>query len=652
MKSDKDVLGINTIRDLLLSCIGDTDVPPFVVSMNAARISYVLWTRVMRHDPLHPEWMGRDRFVIGAGVNAIIHFAMLYLTGYDISLEDMKRYRQLNSITPGHPEAGLTPGVEETVGSFGEALGAVVGLAMAEKHMAALVNEPGFTLADNYTYAILYDGDLQEGISHEAATLAGYMKLGKLICLYNSNSEAALREDFLCTGDDLRKRFSVYGWSVADADGTDPDAIAAAIAAAKEDIEHPTLIFVTGADAGEMEAVKAPGKSYAPPQEALDMFREARETGGEARAVWAERFEFYKKKYPGKARLLESEDSANLRRYIPLLEGIIDVSVPLSTVQACKTIASRLSAEAPELFGGACLLMPDPGYDPDVCFTPANPAGNFIRYGNREQGMGAIMTGISRYGGLTPYATAFLVLSDYMRPSIRAAAMMKCNIVYLLINDSVWNGQDGPTHQPVEQIATLRAVPGLTVMRPADASETVDCWRYILSGQRGPVALVLSKNPLPAISGQRSGIGEGASKGAYILYESRDGFQAIIIATGSEVAICQEACEILEKRRIGVRLVSMPSWELFEAQDENYRSKVLPKSCEARVSVEAGCSMGWEKYTGRQGINIAIDRFGLSAPGNELMSYFGFEPHRIALAVEKAVKQNKTPKGDHGEKVY
>ncbi len=641
MNSEQDFLCMETLGNSIAACIRDTDVPPFVISMNAARIAYTLWTRIIKFSPSNCDWYSRDRFIIGAGVNAIIHYAMLHFTGCGLSWQDMKNYRQLMSPTPGHPEAGLTPGVEVTVGSFGAAIASGVGLAIAEEHQAARFNRPSFPIIDNYTYVIAYDGDLQEGITGEAASLAGYLRLKKLIVFYNYNSEARARQSFLNDGDSIHGKFGAMGWSVLNARGDDPDSIASAVENAKMTSLGPSIIIVTGDDENEIDSYSPP-EDYCPPPEVYPLFQAGSVNGKALETDWRRMMLDYKEAYSDEYRKLTEALSGIRNDTVAVLQEFLDFPQEESTSSACIKIASRMSETASGILGSSCQLMPGPDWEPQLAFTPENPGGAIVQFGNREQASGAIINGIARYGGLMPYTTAFLVLADYMRPSVRIAAMMGVDLIYLLINDSIWNGQDGPTHQPTEQIAAWRTVPGLTVIRPADSLETARAWEYLLEGGRGPAALILNKTALPVLTAASPAAEAGLSMGAYVLYESPGGFVAIIIATGSEVHLARRACDILEKNGIGVRLVNMPSWELFEAQDDEYRQAVLPPWCRTRVSVEAGCCMGWQKYVGTYGITMGLNNFGLSAPPDELMEYFGFTPEHIANTVIKVLNRTKT----------
>ncbi len=684
MKTALDERCINAIRFLSADMIQEANSGHPGLPLGAAPTAYVLWTRHLKHNPRDPQWFNRDRFVLSAGHGSAMLYALLYLTGYDLPLEELKRFRRWGSRTPGHPEADCAPGVEVTTGPLGQGISMAVGMAIAEAHLAAVFNRPGYVIVDHYTYVLASDGDLMEGVCAEACSLAGHLKLGKLIVLFDDNRVSLAGTTDLTFTEDVLARFAAYGWHTQRVeDGNDIEAIDAAIRDAKEVEDKPSIIAIRtvigygaptkqgtykvhGAPLGEEElrAAKerlgwpAEPKFYVP-DDVLAHFRCAVERGERWKAEWEEHFERYQAEFPGLAAELERR----IRGELPTgwdegLPKFPPDEVGIATRKASGKVLQALGEALPEIVGGSADLNPSvhtvlpgkgdfqpPGEKPagvqGDAGGPWDYAGRNIHFGVREHAMGAIANGIARHGGLIPFAGTFLVFSDYMRPPIRLAAMMGCKVVYVFTHDSIGIGQDGPTHQPVEQIASLRAVPGLVVIRPSDANEVREAWVVALK-RKGPTALIFTRQNLPVLDRSRYAPEVGLHKGAYVLWQEKEGMpDVILIATGSEVHVALKAAEILAGEGVNPRVVAMPSWELFEAQPEEYKRKVLPPEVRARVAVEAGVALGWERYVGMEGAVISVERYGASAPGSEVMERFGFTPENIACAA-KAMMSRKS----------
>ena len=673
---------VNAIRFLSCDMIQEANSGHPGLPLGAAPMAYVLWTKHLKHNPKDPKWFDRDRFVLSAGHGSALLYALLYLTGYDLSLEELKRFRQWGSKTPGHPEADCAPGVEVTTGPLGQGIAMAVGMAMAEAHLAAVFNRPGHRIIDHYTYVLASDGDLMEGVCAEACSLAGHLKLGKLIVLFDDNGVSLAGTTNLTFTEDVLKRFEAYGWHTQRVeDGNDLGAIDAAIRAAKEEVDRPSIIAVRtvigygaptkqgtykvhGAPLGEEELRAAKERLGWPtepkfyvPQDVLEHFRTALERGESWEREWEERFARYREEYPG----LAAELSRRIRGELP---GGWDGGLPefppddkgIATRKASGRVLQALGEKIPELIGGSADLTPSvhtvlpgkgdfqaPGEKPREVQGDAGGAwdysGRNIHFGVREHAMGAIANGIARHGGLIPFVGTFLVFSDYMRPPMRLSAMMGCKVIYIFTHDSVGIGQDGPTHQPVEQIASLRAIPELVVIRPSDANEVREAWIAALK-RNGPTALILTRQNLPVLDRGRYAPAAELHKGAYVLWQAKDGTpDVIIIATGSEVHVALGAAKILADEGLNPRVVAMPSWELFEAQPEDYRREVLPPEVRARVAVEAGASLGWERYVGPEGAIVSVERFGASAPGAEVLERFGFTPENVAQLAREVLKR-------------
>ncbi len=658
-KDGLDPMCVNTIRTLAMDAVQKANSGHPGMPMGAAPMAYVLWTRFLKHNPANPHWPDRDRFVLSAGHGSMLLYSLLHLTGYDLPLEELQNFRQWGSRTAGHPEYGLTPGVETTTGPLGQGFANGVGMAIAERFLAEHFNRPGHTIVDHTTYAIVSDGDLMEGVASEAASLAGHLGLGKLIYLYDDNHISIEGSTDLTFTEDVESRFRAYGWHVQRVDdGNDLAAIATAIEAAQATTEQPSLIMVRthiaygspgkqdtaeahGAPLGEEEVRRTKENLGWPteppfhiPDEVLTRFREAMERGRVWEAEWRSRFETYAAEYPQ----LAAEWQTAMGGQLPVgwdadLPDFGPADGPLATRQVSGQVLNAIASYLPTLLGGSADLAPSNNtllkqYD-DI--TSDDFSGRNLHFGVREHAMGSIANGMALHGGLIPYTGTFLVFSDYMRPSIRLAAMMELPVIFIFTHDSVWLGEDGPTHQPVEQLAALRAIPGLIVLRPADATETVEAWRVALTHRDGPVALALTRQKLPVLDRTELANADKVTQGGYVLADAEDKQPDIIlVATGSEVHLALEAREQLAEQGIKARVVSMPSWELFERQAQTYRDQVLPPTVTARLAMEAGVPQGWQRYVGLAGEVISLNRFGASAPYKTLMEKFGFTAENIA----------------------
>ncbi|MBD3305352.1 transketolase [candidate division KSB3 bacterium] len=658
-----DELCINTIRTLAMDGVQKANSGHPGAPMGMAPMAYTLWTRFLKHNPANPDWPDRDRFVLSAGHASMLIYSLLYLTGYDVSLEDLKQFRQWGSKTPGHPEYGLTPGVETTTGPLGQGLAMSVGMAMAERVLAQHFNRPEQAIVDHYTYVFAGDGDMMEGVSSEAASLAGHLKLGKLICLYDDNSITIEGETDLAFTEDVGRRFEAYGWHVRRIEsGTNIQVIASAIESAQKETDRPSLICIKthiahgspnkqdtagahGSPLGEDEIAltkEALGWTHTEPffvpEDALNQFRTCVEEGAASENAWKERFDAYQNAYPELAKEWEMMLTGTLPDGLEALLPEFPVEKPLATRAASGQVVNALADQIPALIGGSADLAPSNNTllkaFPD--FSSDNYAGRNVRYGVREHAMGAILNGLSLHGGLLPYGGTFLVFSDYMRPAIRLAALMERPVVYVFTHDSIGLGEDGPTHQPIEHLAALRAIPNLTVIRPADATETAAAWKVALEQKEGPTALALSRQKLPILDRTQYPPADMVAKGAYILAEAKQGSPALIlIATGSEVSLALDAQQQLEAKGTATRVVSMPSWELFEAQPQAYKEEVFPPDITARLAIEAGSPQGWRQYVGENGDVVGIETFGASAPAKVLLEKYGFTVDNIVARSTK-----------------
>ena len=658
MMKKLDDLCVNTMRMLSVDGVEKANSGHPGLPMGAAGMAYVLWTRFLRHNPLHPKWYDRDRFVLSAGHGSMLLYSLLHLTGYDLSLEELMNFRQWGSKTPGHPEYGLTPGVETTTGPLGQGFANGVGMAIAERYLAAHFNRPGHVIVDHYTYIIVGDGDLMEGISHEAASLAGHLGLGKLICLYDDNHISIEGSTDIAFTESRTARFEAYGWHVQKVDdGNDLEAIETAITEAQKETGRPSFIAVRthigyGSPNKQDKAV-AHGEPlgteeirltkenlgwpieppFLIPDEAFTHFRQAVDKGEAIEARWQEDFISYKEANPDLAREWDIWMNGNLP------EGW-DSDIPdfpadkkgMATRVASGSVLNAVAPRLPNLLGGSADLAPSNKTEikGEKDFQAGIYEGRNLRFGVREHAMGSILNGMALHGGLMPYGGTFFVFSDYMRPAIRLAALMDLKVIYVFTHDSIGLGEDGPTHQPIEHLSSLRAIPNLTVIRPCDANETSEAWRYALESQNGPIALALSRQSLPTLDRTTFAPASELSRGAYILHDTKDGKpDVILIATGSEVPIALEAYEKLEAKGVKARVVSMPSWELFDKQPEDYQYQVLPSEIKSRIAIEAGITQGWHRYVGSTGEVIGLDSFGASAPYKVLYEKFGITVDRV-----------------------
>jgi transketolase len=652
-----DQLSANVIRGLAMDGVQKANSGHPGMPMGMATVAHVLWTRFLNHNPGDPKWFNRDRFVLSAGHGSILLYSLLHLSGYDLPMEQLKQFRQLGSITPGHPEYGLTPGVETTTGPLGQGFATGVGMALAQAFLAANFNRPGYPVVDHFTYSIAGDGDLEEGISHEAASLAGHLQLGKLIYFYDDNGISIDGPTSLSYSDNVPLRFEAYGWHVAQVDAYDMPAIDAAIRAAQAVTDRPSLIIchshiaygspnkqdsadAHGSPLGEAEVRLTkealglpPDEQFWVPGDVLARYRSALGRGAEMQATWNMLVAQYSAEFPDLAASFERALTGRL----PVgWEGVLpawDAGASLATRSASGKVLDAIAPQIPTLIGGSADLTPSNNTRPKgaVDITPGDFGGNYIRFGVREHAMGAMLNGLALHGGLFPYGGTFLVFSDYMRPAVRLAALMKAPVIFVWTHDSVGLGEDGPTHQPVEHMAALRAIPGLTVVRPADANETAATWQYALTHRDGPVAMLLSRQNLPVLAGTRELAPASLVRGAYIVADELGGQpDVILIGTGSEVSVAIAARDLLSQQNIRARVVSMPSWELFDAQDAAYQESVLPASVSARVAVEAGVSLGWDHYVGPEGAMIGINRFGESGKGAAVMAHLGITAENVA----------------------
>ena len=681
-----DELCINTIRMLSVDMVQKANSGHPGMPMGAAPMAYVLWMKFLRHNPSHPNWPDRDRFVLSAGHGSALLYSLLHLTGYDLPMEELKRFRQWGSKTPGHPEYGEAPGVECTTGPLGQGFGMGVGMAMAERFLASRFNRPGFEIVNHYTYSIVSDGDLMEGVASETASLAGHLKLGKLIYLYDNNHISLAGETRLNFTEDVCQRFEAYGWHVQTVDnGNDIEAISKAITAAQNETARPSLIsFRThigygspqkqdtfeahGSPLGQDE-VNATKKNlgwpleptFHVPEEARTHFQEILDRGTKLEAEWKKKLDSYGKDFPELRKewdqWLNSALPENWDRDLPLFSPD---AKGLATRSAGGQVINAIVSRLPFLIGGSADLNPStntvlkgkgnfqcPGTgDEKIQGAVSGPwgyEGANIHFGVREHAMGGILNGVALHGGLLPYGSTFLIFSDYMRPAIRLAALMKLHVVYIFTHDSIGIGEDGPTHQPVEHLSSLRAIPGLMVIRPADANETVEAWRAAVEYKKGPVAIVLTRQNVPTLDRSKLNPATGLRRGAYILADSSHGKpEIILIAAGSEVHPVLDVYHQLQTEGIGVRVVNLASWELFENQSEDYRKEVLPPEVTARISIEAGATHGWHKYVGLKGEVIGIDRFGASAPGNVLFKEFGFNSENILIRAKTLLSKKRS----------
>ncbi len=654
-----DQLSINTIRVLSAEAIEKANSGHPGLPLGAAPMAYTLWAKVMNHNPKNPDWINRDRFILSAGHGSAMLYSLLHLFEYGLTMEDIKNFRQLDSKTPGHPEYGLTTGVEATTGPLGQGITNGVGMAMAEARLAAEFNRPGHEIIDHYTYILAGDGCMMEGINYEAVSLAGTLGLGKLIVLYDSNFITIEGSTDIAFTEDVSKRFEALGWETYHVeDGNDIEAIEKAIKKAKENLNQPSLIKITteigygtskqgkssvhGSPLGkeDMENLKKfldwKEEEFTVPVKVQEHITNLVKMGEEKEKAWEEKWEAYKKEYPELAKELESWIKLELPMDYLDSEEFLQFDKDYSTREASGVVINRLAERIPNLMGGSADLAPSNKtyMNNREVFSKENYKGSNIHFGVREHAMAAILNGMALHGGLRVYGGTFLIFSDYMKHSMRLSALMNKPVTYVLTHDSIGVGEDGPTHQPVEQLAMLRSMPNMVTYRPADARETAIGWYEALNRKDGPTSLILTRQGLPILEGT----GREALKGGYVLKDTGDNIDIILMASGSEVQLIYKAADILKEKGISSRVVSMPSWELFEQQSEEYKESVLPKNIRKRLAVEAASHLGWYKYVGLDGEIISMDGFGASAPGELLFERFGFTVDNV---VEKALKLMK-----------
>lgn len=668
-----DQLCVNTLRFLAVDAVQKANSGHPGMPMGAAPMAYQLWTRFLKHNPARPDWFDRDRFVLSAGHGSMLLYGLLHLTGYDLPLDEIQRFRQWGSRTPGHPERGVTPGVEVSTGPLGQGFGNAVGMAIAEARLAAQYNRPGFQIIDHYSYVIASDGDLMEGVASEAASLAGHLRLGKLICLYDDNCISLAASTELSFTEDRAARFRSYGWQVQTVqDGNDLEAIGAAVEKARAELQHPSLIIVTThlgyGSPGKQDSFEAHGAPlgveevrltkerlgwpaeppFHLPDQALGHFREALSNGAKEQAAWEALLERYQGEYPELARELRQVIGGEL-------PSGWEAAIPefpadpkgMATRIAVGKVLNALAAQLPQLVGGSADLNPSTFTalqglgDFQSALSQATdrqgstggvwgPGGANIHFGVREHAMGAVVNGMAAHGGTIPFGATFLTFSDYLRPTLRLAALSELQVIHIFTHDSIALGEDGPTHQPVEHLASLRAIPRLVVIRPGDANESAVACRAALSLKGRPVALILSRQSVPTLDRSRYAGAEGLLRGGYILADAEAGLpQLILIATGSELSLAAQARLQLLEEKVQARVVSLPSWELFQEQPQDYRDMVLPPTITARLAIEAGSPQGWHRYVGLGGGVLAVEGFGASAPGDVVLREYGFTVENI-----------------------
>jgi len=688
MSESIDLQCINTIRFLSVDMVQKADSGHPGLPLDAAPMAYVLWTRWLKYNPRNPHWADRDRFVLSAGHGSALLYSLLHLTGYDLALDEIKRFRQFGSKAPGHPERGHTPGVEVTTGPLGQGMANAVGLAVAEAQLAARYNRPDHSIVDHHTYAIVSDGDLMEGVASEAASLAGHLQLGKLVCLYDDNSVTLAASTDITFSENRAARFAAYGWhTIAVADGNDLAALDAALEEARAQTTKPTLIVVRthiGYGSPEQDSFKAHGSplgaddvrktkqklgwptepDFLIPAAALAHLRLALERGAQTEAQWNERIAAYAKAFPD----LHEEFSCRLRNELP---AGWDAAIPvfaadakgLATREASGKVMNAIAARLPALSGGSADLDPSTktalkglgDFNPSAAGDDEqgsagggwSHAGRNLHFGVREHAMGAIVNGLAAHGGFIPYGATFLIFSDYMRPPIRLAALSRLHVVHVFTHDSIALGEDGPTHQPVEQLANLRAIPNVIVLRPADANETAIAWRVAVETRDRPVLLALTRQDVPTLDRRRFAAADGLRRGAYVLSEASNGKpELILIASGSEVGLIVAAAAKLQSQGIAVRCVSMPSWELFDALPQAERDNVLPPGVTSRLAVELGVAQGWHRYVGDRGDVLSVERFGASAPGQVVLREYGFTVDAVCARATALLARDRSTRAD------
>lgn len=661
-KINVDQLSIDTIRTLSIDAIEKVGSGHPGMPMGAAPMAYTLWTKFMNYNPSNPNWFNRDRFVLSAGHGSMLLYSLLHLTGYDLSLDDLKNFRQWGSKTPGHPEFGHTPGVDATTGPLGQGIAMAVGMAMAERHLASTYNRENLNVIDHYTYSICGDGDLMEGVSAEAASLAGHLKLGRLVVMYDSNDISLDGDLHMSFSESVANRFKSYGWQVLRVDdGNDVEAIAKALTEAKANEEQPTLIEVKtiigygspnkggksdshGSPLGsdELKLVKEQynwnyEEEFYIPEEVKLYFKQLKEVSDHKEQVWNELFAKYRETYPTLAEELQKSIKGELPESWDMDIPIYRIGEDkLATRASSGEVLNALAKNVPQLFGGSAdlassnkTLLKGKGN-----FSSADYSGRNIWFGVREFAMGAAVNGMALHGGVKVFGATFFVFSDYLRPAIRLAALMKLPVIYVFTHDSIAVGEDGPTHEPIEQLASLRAMPGVSTIRPAEGNETAAAWKLAVESKEEPTALVLTRQDLPTLATSEKAY-EGVKKGAYIISEAKNKAEGLLLASGSEVSLAVQAQKVLEQEGIYVSVVSMPSWDRFEKQSNSYKESILPKNLKARLGIEMGCSQGWSRYVGDNGNVLAIDQFGASGNGDKLIQEYGFTVENVISHFKK-----------------
>ena len=666
---DIEKLSINTIRTLAIDAVQKANSGHPGMPLGMAPIAYALYYKTMKHNPTNPNWINRDRFVLSAGHGSMLLYSILHLSGYKVSLEDLKNFRQWNSITPGHPELGHTAGVETTTGPLGQGFANAVGMAIARDYLAALFNKDDIKIIDHVIFGICSDGDLMEGVSHEAASLAGHLKLNKLVFFYDDNNITIDGKTDISYSDDVARRFEAYGWQVLTIlDVNNSDQVDRAIKLCRSTCEKPTLVITKteigygspnkqgkssshGAPLGE-EEVKLTKRNLGMPEdktfyvadEVYSHFKGIAECGQEADDMWNKTLDEYKIKYPKDYALFESVMKYEFdKEWLNHLPKFDDLSEKIATRVASGKVLNAAAIDIPGLIGGSADLNESnmTHIKSSKSFSAEDRKGKNIHFGIREHAMGSILNGMAIYGGVIPFGATFLIFSDYMRPAIRLAALMKQKVIYVFTHDSIGLGEDGPTHQPIEQIAALRAIPNLVVIRPADANETVEAWKYAINHKGGPIALILTRQKLAILDQNKYGSAKGLENGAYIVKDSKHKPDLLLIASGSEVSLALKAAEQLETEEKNVRVISFSSWEIFEQQSAEYKQQIFPAEVKTRVSVEMGIAMGWQKYVGDSGEVMSIETFGASAPDNILYEKYGFTVENVIAAAKRVLSKTQ-----------
>ncbi|MBU3568766.1 transketolase [Priestia aryabhattai] len=661
-KINVDQLSIDTIRTLSIDAIENVGSGHPGMPMGAAPMAYTLWAKFMNYNPSNPNWFNRDRFVLSAGHGSMLLYSLLHLTGYDLSLDDLKNFRQWGSKTPGHPEFGHTPGVDATTGPLGQGIAMAVGMAMAERHLASTYNRENLNVIDHYTYSICGDGDLMEGVSAEAASLAGHLKLGRLVVMYDSNDISLDGDLHMSFSESVANRFKSYGWQVLRVDdGNDVEAIAKALTEAKANEEQPTLIEVKtiigygspnkggksdshGSPLGsdELKLVKEQynwnyEEEFYIPEEVKLYFKQLKEVSDRKEQVWNELFAKYRETYPTLAEELQKSIKGELPESWDMDIPIYRIGEDkLATRASSGEVLNAMAKNVPQLFGGSADLASSNKtlLKGEGNFSSADYSGRNIWFGVREFAMGAAVNGMALHGGVKVFGATFFVFSDYLRPAIRLAALMKLPVIYVFTHDSIAVGEDGPTHEPIEQLASLRAMPGVSTIRPAEGNETAAAWKLAVESKEEPTALVLTRQDLPTLTTLEKAY-EGVKKGAYIISEAKNKAEGLLLASGSEVSLAVQAQKALEQEGIYVSVVSMPSWDRFEKQSNSYKESILPKNLKARLGIEMGSSQGWSRYVGDNGNVLAIDQFGASGNGDKLIQEYGFTVKNVISHFKK-----------------